>query len=241
MLICNEFIVISKLVNTLNFSVLFSNMVNIDRCNPHTLVFFKITFENMNGSWAPKSFRTKVLEKSYSLSMRGWDPECLREEEGVVFREEKQRKSVKHWSTKMVMMGNEKSFALEMDCLAYFFSIYGIVRGHYLQEFGNKPRCLPSFRVIEMSCYRLIGGLWALFRLAIWLAWERMWWNGIFRTVNFLVCNRFLPPVAFPVTHSHEAQNKLYLTLSCALIYNVIVQLKYMSFSFFKKKMHFVW
>lgn len=107
-------------------------------------------------------------------------------------------------------------------------------------EFGNKPRRLPSFHVIEMSCYRLIGGLWAPFSLAIWLAWERMWWNGIFRTVNFLVCNRFLPPVAFPITHSHEIQDKFYLTLSCALIYNVIVQLKYMSFSFLKK-VHFVW
>lgn len=201
---------------------------------------FLNNFWEYEGILSPKSLRTKVLEKSYSLSMRGWDPECLREEEGVVFREEKQRKSVKHWSTKITMMGNEKSFELEMDCLAYFFSIYGILRGHYLQEFGNKPRRLPSFHVIEMSCYRLIGGLWAPFSPAIWLAWERMWWNGIFRTVNFLVCNRFLPPVAFPITHSHEIQNKFYLTLSCALIYNVIAQLKYMSFSFFKK-MHFVW
>lgn len=65
------------------------------------------------------------------------------------------------------MMGNEKSFELEMDCLAYFFSIYDILRGHYLQEFGNKPRCLPSFRVIEVSCYRLMGGLCAPFSPAI--------------------------------------------------------------------------
>lgn len=52
-------------------------------------------------------------------------------------------------------MGNKKSLGAG-DGLSVSFPSW---RGQYLPELCNKPRCLPSFPVTEVSCYRLIGGL----------------------------------------------------------------------------------
>lgn len=157
-------------------------------------------FKAIKGSWAPKFWEPMYWKKLF-IKQEGTGSRILskRSRRGG-FQRRKADKDL--WSRKIA----DEKWKVTSGWRWIILPISFLSVAH---------RCLPSFPVIEVSCYELTGGLWAHFSPIIWLEWESLWWNGIFRTVTFLVCNRLLPSASLPATHSHiRSRKKFYLTLS---------------------------